>query len=172
MASHAETLLIEYERLRSVFQHAQLTLSVTVLNAVVIAFVLAPVDGIWRPVSWVGAIMVVSAVRWTGGRSFLRDCVQADSSPGWTIFSVLGALTTGVLWGIGATALFPASEWHQLFLSLVIGGMCAGALTVNAAHLPTTAAFILPASLPLAASFLAQGPAWQMPALMVVIFAA
>jgi signal transduction histidine kinase len=67
--------------------------------------------------------------------------------------------------------MFPTSEFHQLFLALVIGGMCAGAITVNAAHFATVVAFILPATLPLAASFLAEGPPWRVPALMVVIFA-
>ena len=123
---------------------------------------------------WAVAIVAVSAVRWFGSRRFAcaTAAVMQSLAGGWAVFSVLGALATGVLWGVGTTVLFPAVQWYQVFLSLVVGGMCAGAITVNAAHVPTAVAFILPAALPLAASFLAQGPGWRVSALMVVIFAA
>jgi signal transduction histidine kinase len=170
MLSDKIPFLIEYERLRSVFLHAPLTLSVTVINAVVVALVLAPIDGIGRSTSWVAAIMAVSAARWIGSRAYLQSQFDGERLRRLALFSILGSLATGILWGIGATVLFPASELYQLFLALVIAGMCAGAITVNAAHMPTVAAFILPASLPLAASFLAQGPAGRVSALMVVIF--
>ncbi|HEY1413689.1 MAG TPA: ATP-binding protein [Rhodopila sp.] len=172
MTPDGDTFRIEYERLWSVFRHAPLTLSVTVLNAVLVATVLAPADGARLSAGWAAAIAAVSAVRWFGGRRFLRRRPEETSCRRWATFSVLGALTTGVLWGGGSAVLFPAAEWYQVFLSLVVGGMCAGAITVNAAHVPTAVAFILPAALPLAASFLAQGPAWRVSALMVVIFAA
>jgi signal transduction histidine kinase len=45
---------------------------------------------------------------------------------------------------------------HVLFLALVIAGMCAGAATVHAAHFPSVIAFILPATVPLTATFLMQ----------------
>jgi signal transduction histidine kinase len=172
MTADGDTYQIEYERLWSVFRHAPLTLSVTVLNAVLVATVLAPADGARLSAGWAVAIVVISAVRWIGSRWFLRRRPQEASCRGWAAFSILGALTTGVLWGGGSIVLFPAAEWYQVFLSLVVGGMCAGALTVNAAHLPTAVAFILPAALPLAAGFLAQGPEWRVSALLVVIFAA
>jgi signal transduction histidine kinase len=181
MQSDNNALLIEYERLRSVFDHAPLTLSVTVLNAVLSAIVLRPVDGTLLVAGWVVAMVIVSAVRWVGGRRFLRRETKPARSAGfelgpqsyrgWALFSVLGALTTGVLWGTGAVVLFPSSDAYQFFLALVIGGMCAGAITVNAAHMPTALGFILPASLPLAARFLVLGQTGQVSALMVVIFA-
>jgi signal transduction histidine kinase len=171
MLTDHEILLIEYERLRSVQQQAPLTFSVSILNTVITAFALAPVDGVRLPIGWVAATVIVSAVRWIGGNAFMRRPFQKESCRRWALFSVLGALTSGILWGTGATVLFPTSEWYQVFLTLVVGGMCAGALSVHSAHLPTAVAFILPASLPLAACFFAQGPAWRGSALMVVIFA-
>jgi signal transduction histidine kinase len=171
MPSEDDTFQVEYERLRSVFRHAPLTLSVTILNAILIAIVLSPVDGGRLSVGWAAAIVLVSAVRWCGSRQFLGRRIDARSCRRWSAFSVLGALTTGILWGVAATVLFPIAQWYQVYISLVIGGMCAGAITVNAAHLPTAVAFILAAALPLAASFLAQGSGWLVSALMVVIFA-
>jgi signal transduction histidine kinase len=190
MQSDNNTLLIEYERLRSVFTHAPLTLSVTVLNAILAAIVLRPVDGTLLVTSWVFAMVIVSTVRWVGGKRFLnretkpthlakpaqlgrpgQPEISRQSYRRWAVFSVLGALATGVLWGTGAVVLFPTSDAYQFFLALVIGGMCAGAITVNAAHTLTALGFILPASLPLAARFLVLGQTGQVSALMVVIFA-
>jgi signal transduction histidine kinase len=170
MLSENDACLIEYERLRSVFEHAAVTLSVTVVNAILTAFVLAPLDGTRLSVSWVAAITAVSAVRWVGGRSFLRRRPDGMPCGGWALFSILGSLVTGVLWGICATVMFPAQESYQLFLALVIGGMCSGAVAVNAGHLPTVLAFIVPASLPLAASFFQEGATWRVSALMIVLF--
>jgi signal transduction histidine kinase len=162
---------IEHERLQSVFQHAPLTLTVTVINAALTAYVLAPADGNRLAMLFAGAIVVVSIARWIGSRVFLRRSRQISRLVPWTAFSILGSLATGAVWGTAATLLYPASESFQLFLALVIGGMCAGAVTVNAAHFPSVLAFILPATLPLAAAVFAEGPARQVSSLMVVVFA-
>lgn len=45
MLSQHDVRLVECERLRSVFEHAPITLSVTVVNAALTAYVLAPIDG-------------------------------------------------------------------------------------------------------------------------------
>ena len=172
MRSDNDSLLIEYERLRSVFQAGPLTLSVNVVNAILTTIVLGPIAGGKPPLPWLAAIIAVSALRWIGGRRFLRLHGKDQPCRFWGAFSVLGSLATGVIWGIGATVLFPGSESYQLFLALVIGGMCAGSLAVNAGHLPSVAAFVLPSCLPLAASFFVQGPQWKVAALMVVIYAA
>jgi signal transduction histidine kinase len=171
MLSEETARLIDYERLRSVFEHAPVTLSVTVMNAILTAFVLAPLNGTRLSVAWVVANTMVSAVRWLGGRNFLRRRPDEVACGRWALFSILGSLTTGILWGFCATLMFPAQESYQLFLALVIGGMCSGAVAVNAAHLPTVLAYILPASLPLAVSFFTEGGAWRVSAFMIVLFA-
>ena len=61
------------------------------------------------------------------------------------------------MWGVCAVVFFPPTDVSQLFLALVIAGMCAGAATVHAPHIPTVVAFILPATIPLAGRFLAAG---------------
>ena len=170
MLTEQDAGLVENDRLRSVFEHAPVTLSVTVVNSILTGVVLAPLDGIRLTLFWVAAVVAVSAARWFRGRTFLRLRPEAVAPARWAMFSTLGSLTTGVLWGFCATVMFPPLESNQLFLALVIGGMCSGAVAVNAAHLPTVLAFILPACLPLAASFFAEGAAWRISALMIVLF--
>ena len=47
-------------------------LSVTMLNAILVAAVLSPADGARLSAGWAVAIVVVWAVRWVGSRRFLR----------------------------------------------------------------------------------------------------
>ena len=171
MLSDPDTLLIEMERIRTVFQQAHLTLLVTVINAVLTASVLVPVVDIRLLATWTGLIAAVSAGRWGIRRLFLRLQPKPEQLRRWTLLSIAGSLITGILWGFGVLVLCPPIGMYQLFLTFVIGGMCAGAITVNSAHFPTVLAFIIPAGLPLAASFLHGGVRLQViSALMLVIF--
>lgn len=164
-------MLIKHERLRSVFLHASVTTSVSIIIAVLVAVVLGSETDYKVPAAWAAGIAVISVVRLIGCRRFLRLPLGRPLRR-WVAFSVLGSLANGVLWGIAAGTMFPSQGISQLFLALAICGMCAGAVTVSAAHFPTVLAFILPASLPLGIRFLLEGPPWRMPALMVLVFAA
>lgn len=69
--------------------------------------------------------------------------------------------------------LFPVVPTSgQIFLTFVIGGMCAGAVVLNASHFPTLLAFLLSASLPMAVRFFAEGTtADSTLGAMIVVFA-
>jgi signal transduction histidine kinase len=164
--------LVETERIRSVFQQAPLALVVTVINAVLTAAVLAPVSSHGLLSMWVALIIVVSGARWAVRQRFLARAPDGARYQHWAALSILGSLTAGILWGVGAIVLSPAAETYQLFFVFVVGGMCAGTTAVNSTHLPTVLAFIIPATLPLAASFLAGGSAVRLvSALMILVFA-
>jgi len=164
--------LVESERIRSVFQQAPLTLLVTVANAILTAIVVAPVGNHRLLLIWVALMVAASSARLAVRQHFLRRAPDGARCRPWVVLSVLGSLTTGILWGAGATILSPAVEPYQLFFAFVLGGMCAGATAVNSAHLPTVLAFIFPATLPLAASFLVEGSAPRIvSALMILVFA-
>ena len=154
------------------FQQAPLTLGVTVINAILTAVVLRPVSNRALLSIWLTLVVVVSIARIAVRQCFLKWASEGIQIHRWTAFTVIGSLTTGILWGVGAAALCPAVETYQLFFSFVIGGMCAGTTTVNSAHLPSVLAFILPATLPLAASFLTDESALRLvSALMILVFA-
>jgi signal transduction histidine kinase len=172
MVPDQDKLSVDTERVRVVLQQAPLTLLVSVINAVLSAVVLAPVASHPVLLAWVALIVAVSGIRWGIRQRILPLTLDAQHRRFLVSVSVLGSLTTGILWGGGASFLSPDAETHQLFFAFVIGGMCAGTTAVNAAHAPTVLAFILPASLPLAARFLAEH---SMPlfvsGLMILVFA-
>src|SRR5207302_6478532 len=92
----------------------------------------------------------------------------------WSWLAGGGSLLAGMCWGLGGVVLFPiAPAVGQIFLTLVIGGMCAGAVVVSASHLPSLLAFLLTASLPVAVLFLCQGTSTATAlGSMVLVFAA
>ena len=147
MTSDPDRLLVESERIRSVVRHTPVTLSVSVLNAILIGIVLGPVVGYGIVSIWATLIIVVSMARWVIRLRFLRRVPEGAQCQPWAVLSVLGSLTSGILWGVGTAVLLPSAGIYQLFLAFVVAGMCAGATTVNSAHLPTVLAFILPAKI-------------------------
>jgi signal transduction histidine kinase len=164
--------LIDAERLRSVLQQAPLTLLVSIINAVLSAIVFAPVAGGTVLSLWVASIVVISLVRAAIRRRLLAATPGKIAPGSMAAISVAGSAATGMLWGAGAVFLSPNAEVFQLFFAFVIGGMCAGTSSVNSAHAPTVLAFILPASLPLAGRFLAEGsPPLLVSGLMTLLFA-
>jgi signal transduction histidine kinase len=159
------------ERLRSTYLQLPLTLSVNLLNYMVCGFVLMATEEPARIVPWCVTAAVLTLIRFWAWRRYRQDS-RVLSEATWTRLAVGGAALSGSLWGGIAYSLFPSAIQYQLFLSVVIAGMCAGAATVHAAHVPTAMAFVLPAVLPLALRFLETGQELQViTGLMALFFA-
>jgi signal transduction histidine kinase/CheY-like chemotaxis protein len=142
------------EQVRSSFGHLPLPLSVSVLNSALLGFVLASDVAATRILVWVGLVAALSMLRLGLWYAHGRLDVGPRHDGRWTFLATAGAFASGILWGSGAFVFAPLGEAHLLFLALVIGGMCAGAATVHAAHFPSVMAFIVPAILPLTSSLL------------------
>lgn len=84
----------------------------------------------------------------------------------------IGAIATGLTWGVGTLLLFPAENMiYQVTLALVLAGMSAGAVTLLAVDRASMLGFLIPALAPLAVCFALEGSevALAMSA-MVVLF--
>jgi diguanylate cyclase (GGDEF)-like protein/PAS domain S-box-containing protein len=104
-------------------------------------------------VFWFGALAAVSAFRFLTVRSYARN-MAADATRYYRLFLV-GALAAGCVWGSASLVFFPNSGlWSQSALGIVIAGVAAAAATGMAASRMATAAFLLPAILPLATEYL------------------
>lgn len=170
MLSPEDQGAIRYERLRSVFEQVPVAVIVGMVNACLVAAVVLSASGAWGVVPWLFSLTAIGAGRLLLAGAFARQ-PGADSAGAWLYAAVGGPMVTGVLWGGTIWITFPASDAVELFLALVIGGMCAGA-TALSAYWPSAVAFVVPAVLPLAVRFTLQGGVWRVSALMVVIFAA
>jgi hypothetical protein len=140
---------IRHARLHSVFERLCGTSLITVANAALMTAVLEETEASKGPWIWLVLIGALAATRLMSLRVYHRQPQGSINVRAWEVVTILGALLSGILWGGGAVLLFPVDETSQLLWVFLIGGMCAGAASFHAAHLPTALAFIGPAALPL-----------------------
>jgi signal transduction histidine kinase/ActR/RegA family two-component response regulator len=153
--------VLETEQIRSTYANLPVTLSVSVLNSVLLGFVLTPIVPQTKIFVWIGLVIGLSALR-LASLYFYRNRGREDArSRRWGRLATAGALASGAIWGCGVLLFSPLDDPHRLFVALVIGGMCAGAATVHAAHFPSVLAFILPSILPLSANLFIGGDRLQ-----------
>jgi signal transduction histidine kinase/ActR/RegA family two-component response regulator len=162
-------------RLRAIFDQAPITLSVTVLISLGTAFLsVGDAPGAWLS-AWFAAMNVQVAARWIAAVRFARGGDRSGTvriEP-WRGICLMGSAFSGVLWGALPLLLWHAPHEKRVLLAAIIGGMCAGTTAVNSAYFPVVFAFLLPATLPIVASFAARGTlADGVTAAMIAIFPA
>ena len=177
MATEAKTDVtsaVYTEQVRSLFRQIPTALSVNLVNAALVAIVLTPLATRPLVLPWFISAMLVTIGR---GILWLRcryALIQPESARRWARLATWGSLAAGLSWGIGGIILFPVIPAPgQLFLIIVMGGMCAGAMAISASHLPSLLAFLLATGLPMALRFCAQGSTTDIVlAAMTVVFVA
>ena len=174
MSTNQIALAIGAEQLRAVFRQLPISLVVNLVNAALTTVVIAPMAALAAPIIWFFLVAAVSAGRWILWRRYRRSPPESGRNHVWSRLAICGSLLAGSCWGFGGMLLFPLVPTSgQIFLTFVIGGMCAGTVVLNASHLPTLLAFLLSASLPMAFRFFAEEtPADSALGAMIVVFAA
>jgi signal transduction histidine kinase len=161
------------EQLAAVFRQMPIALTVNLVNGAITAVVLSLLAAGSLPKIWFLAVVLVTGLRgvlwwwYCHSRSSQRERL-------WSHLATCGSLIAGCCWGVGGAILLPiVPAPGQIFLTFVIGGMCAGAVVLSASHLPTLVAFLLSASLPVAGQLMAGGAAADSAlGAMIIIFAA
>jgi len=167
------SIAIRTEQLRAVFRQLPISLAVNLVNAALTTIVLLTIGTRPLPLIWFSFVAVVTAGRGILWRRYCHPVSGSERHPIWSRLAVWGSLLAGSCWGFGGMLLFPVVPTSgQIFLTFVIGGMCAGTVVLNASHLPTLLAFLLSASLPMAVRFFAEGTiADSTLGAMIVVFA-
>jgi signal transduction histidine kinase/CheY-like chemotaxis protein len=162
------------EQVGSLFRQIPIALSVNFVNAALVAIVLTPLATRPLLLPWFASVALVTIGRGILWLSYRHDPVQPEHARRWSGLATLGSLLAGLTWGIGGIVLFPVlTAPGQLFLIIVIGGMCAGAMAMSASHLPSLLAFLLATGLPMASFFFARGSTTDsVIAAMIVVFVA
>jgi signal transduction histidine kinase/CheY-like chemotaxis protein len=154
------SIAIRTEQLRAVFRQLPISLAVNLVNAALTAIVLSTIGAQVFPLVWFFLVALITAGRGILWRHYRRSLSGYESDHIWSRLAVCGSLLAGSCWGFGGMLLFPIVPTSgQIFLTFVIGGMCAGTVVLNASYLPTLLAFLLSASLPMAVRFFAEGTA-------------
>ncbi len=162
---------IRAARVRSIYERLAMTSLITVANAALMTAVLVRSSDARGPWAWLGMVAALSAVRTASWRVYRGDPRIEERLKFWEAASVVASVLSGALWGLGALLLFPVDETGQWLWIFLIAGMCAGAASLHAAHLPTAMGFIIPAGLPLALRLaMERSEARQVAGVMTVLF--
>jgi hypothetical protein len=175
-SSPADDLLreIRAEQLHTLYRQMPIAVAVNAVNAAITAIVLERLANLAWPAVWFCAVLLVTAARTVLWLRYRRAGILAKADGSWAVLAAGGALAAGLCWGVGGALLFAVLPVPgQMFLTVIIGGMCAGAVVMSASHLSTALAFLLSASLPFAMLFFCQGTTTgEALGAMILVFAA
>jgi hypothetical protein len=135
---------IRAAQVSAVFRQMPIALAVNAVNAIITFLVLQQLIDFARPLAWVCVVALVTSGRWALWLRYRRLRSSITAVAQWSWLAACGSLLAGMCWGLGGLVLFPITPvLGQIFLTFVIGGMCAGAV-VNQ-RLPPAEPSCLPA---------------------------
>ncbi|MDY6950753.1 MAG: PAS domain-containing protein, partial [Thermodesulfobacteriota bacterium] len=140
------------------YENASIGLVATLVNSIILTFVLWPVAPSTLLVTWFVSLSLLTLVRYVSVVRY-RNRSGAHLDPArWGHGFTVGAAFSGIIWGSAGLFLFPVSSVaHQAFIAFVLGGMVAGAVGTFSVMQRAFFAFALPAMLPVCVQFLLQG---------------
>ena len=151
------TAILHAEQVRLLYANAPAGFVATVLNVVLLALIQWPVIAPPRLVTWLAALLALTALRAVVVWRFQHRAPAPPAVRRWGTLFGLGTLGAGLGWGCAGVWLFPvASLPHQVFLAFVVGGMIAGAVGLLAARMGVFLSFACPAAVPIIVHLLVQ----------------
>lgn len=136
------------------FSHLPVIVLATSLNSAILTLAL------WNHVShgilvaWLVCIQLTALLRCV----LLLQYRQNPEGKSWGRWFSRGTWASGICWGAAGVLLFaPGSVPHQTFLTFVLGGMSAGAVTTLSANFRVVLAYLLPGLLPLTVRLFSEG---------------
>ncbi len=136
---------IRREQLRLLFDVLPSALTASLVNTLLLSWVLYPITDSFLLLGWLSASLAISAYRFYLLRRF-RPIADSDFEPSACSRAFFtGTLLAGMSWGFAGYVLFPQeSGVHQIFVAFVIAGMTAGAAVTLAPMWRMAAACMLP----------------------------
>ncbi|WP_334158307.1 hybrid sensor histidine kinase/response regulator [Achromobacter insolitus] len=145
---------VQVDALRRSFPFA---LSGSLISASFSAFALFGVLPGLEILLWLGATLVVGALRWASVVAYDRHRADPSAAQRWVRRMLIGNLVSGILWGL------PFAYWtffvpleYQLFFIVILFGLGTGAIYSNYMLLPVMYAFEVPAFAPMFIALAAQ----------------
>ncbi|MGQ0750957.1 MAG: hybrid sensor histidine kinase/response regulator [Betaproteobacteria bacterium] len=122
---------MEIEQVRLLYANLPVSLSVSLINGVVLALVQAMAIELRQVVSWLVCLVLVTLGRGILGIRFANSPVSAGNVARWRTWFVAGVVAAALVWGAAAFVLYPPDSLAlQVFLAFVLGGMVAGSVAI------------------------------------------
>ena len=131
---------------------------------------LSELTGTFRVINACLVIFIVTALRWLLWVAHRRQLLVNDDI--WSRLFLAGSIAAGTAWGAAALIVFPQHDIAaQTFLSFIISGVSAGAVTSLAVDRRNMLGFVLPCVLPLSVRLYADPSAYtDTMAVMVLVY--
>jgi signal transduction histidine kinase len=143
------------EQVRQLYALAPIGILATIINSLLVVFVMKNVVRYEWLVPWLAAIFVITLFRGVSVARFRRVEPGPTTVRAWATRFLAGLFAIGVAWGsIGLLPFSGLSLAYQVFIAFVLGGMAAGASSTFSTVRNAYTAFSLPALVPLALHFL------------------
>lgn len=164
--------LVLDEQIRQLYGGSYLSLGITLISAIILAYFQWPV--IEHQVIWLWLISVwgITTGRLVLTWQFQRFVKSNSGYTSWGNYFQTGVLLAGVSWGSASYFLFPVNEIaHQALLAVILAGMSAGAVAVLSARWAAVILFLVPSLLPLSIQFLTiDDPRFKLLGFVVIVF--
>lgn len=142
------------EQIQKLSEHTIFGISATLINSLILSFILWNVAPKMSVMIWLFLLISVSLVRLFLQRSYSKALPEPEKAKKWKNWFLLTIAFSGVIWGSAGIFLFPPdSIGHQTFIAFVLGGMVAGSVGIFSVVLTAFLAYSLPALLPIVIMF-------------------
>lgn len=151
---------IKAEQLRLLYEAVPIALFAILVNATVTVAVLWGQVPELQLLAWLGAIFAMTAARYMVTRRYLAQIPDPHTTTDWPTLFYLGFIASALLWGGSVFFIFPLdSPAHQILLTLMIAGTCAGAVSTLSYQWRAIALFLVLTLVPVILRFVILGDA-------------
>ncbi|OAZ91578.1 sensor domain-containing diguanylate cyclase [Halomonas sp. G11] len=155
---HVTLKSLRSEKVRLLYDNLWSPVLASVLAGILLVAALWPVVAHWKLIGWLALLVAVSGFRLSLAYRFQRLPALEQRRQRWLRWFSMGAISAGVVWGLGSFALFTGDHPGQVAaLSIVVAGISAGGVTTLSAIWWVALGFVLPIMLPLMLQFLLLG---------------
>ena len=150
--------LVHAEQVKLLYAKTPMAVTATLVNAPLFVFILWEEVRHVALVSWLIYMVTLSLGRAWLGYEYRRKPPSPIKDSHWGTWHLTGIALSGLGWGSIGVFLFPSGSLpHQMFVIFVLGGMTAGSVAACSAMMTGFLLFAVPALVPSAIQFLAQG---------------
>lgn len=141
---------LRYETLKALAIQGKYSFLVSIVNAIIVYFVLDPLVGAQTMLLWLATLITLTLVRVVMINGFFRLDEEEVEVGNWKIAYMLLAYCTAGCWGsLPLLIEFSDTQWASTFVIFVISGMSAGALVSLYALLSVVIPYLVIIILPL-----------------------
>lgn len=146
------------QQITQLFAVAPIGIIASVLTGLILVATLWRVIPQQTLIGWLACVAVINVTWCHLVYRYRKTSPSSTNASYWCTQFILGNLASGCIWGSAGFFLYPmASIPHEIFLTLMLGGMVAGSTAIHSALPNAFFAFSVPTLTPLTLRFFQQG---------------